>query len=465
MNQTQRFRSSLLFAGLVWQLPTLSQASQSVTEFPVAGASPSHIASGPDGNLWFTDLNGNRIGRITTSGIVTMFSSGLSAASEPQGITAGPDGNMWFAEYGNDAIGRITLDGVVTEFPINNIGGVSSPIDITSGPDGNLWFTAFDGNSIGKISTTGIVTTYKILSNAGTVSITNGPDGNLWFTEDSSNVVGRITTAGNVTEFHPGGQGYGYVSDITTGPDGNLWFVGSVSNSIGRITPSGQFTIFPIVYTNGKYPVSQYGITKGKDGNIWFTDINGSVSSISTSGVITSYVAPAYGGEPEGIASGPDGNIWFTEFSGARIGKIGISSATPPPPKLGGYMSGNWYNPEPNQSGHGFQLEFTDQANTAVAIWFVYAPDGKSQNWIYAQGTYDTTKNAVTLPAAILTGAMFPPNFNSSQVHQTSWGTLTFTFSDCNTGTASWSSTVAAYGSGSIPISRLTRIAGTVCPQ
>jgi hypothetical protein len=135
------------------------------------------------------------------------------------------------------------------------------------------------------------------------------------------------------------------------------------------------------------------------------------------------------------------------------------------PPHLGGYMSGNWFDPSPNQSGHGFQLEFTDQANTVVAIWFVYAPDGKSQNWIYAQGTYDATKNSVTLTAVTLTGAMFPPHFDSHQVQQAPWGTLTFTFSDCNTGTASWNSTVAGYGSGSIPISRLTHIAGTVCPQ
>ena len=43
--------------------------------------------------------------------------------------------------------------------------------------------------------------------------------------------------------------------------------------------------------------------------------------------------------------------------------------------------------------GQGFQLEFTSQANTAVAIWFTFAPDGSGQKWIFAQGNYDNTKN------------------------------------------------------------------------
>jgi hypothetical protein len=131
---------------------------------------------------------------------------------------------------------------------------------------------------------------------------------------------------------------------------------------------------------------------------------------------------------------------------------------------LGGYLSGNWFDPSPNQSGHGFQLEFTNQANTALAIWFVYAPNGGAQNWIYAQGSYDTSKNAVTLPAVLLSGARFPPNFRSNDVTTTAWGTLTFAFTDCYHGVASWVSTLPGYGSGAIPIQRLTQIAGTSCP-
>ncbi len=148
------------------------------------------------------------------------------------------------------------------------------------------------------------------------------------------------------------------------------------------------------------------------------------------------------------------------------VGTIVVNASSSSIP-LGGYMSGNWYGGS-SQSGHGFQLEFTSQNNTAVAIWFVYSPDGSAQNWIYAQGTYDPTQSTVTLPAFLLTGAKFPnplSNFDPTAVQRTDWGTLTFSFTDCNNGTASWNSTVAGYGNGSLPITRVSQIAGTVCPQ
>ena len=143
-----------------------------------------------------------------------------------------------------------------------------------------------------------------------------------------------------------------------------------------------------------------------------------------------------------------------------------LAAATPSPSiALGGYLSGNWFDPSPDQSGHGFQLEFTAQANAVIAIWFVYPPNGGGQNWLYAQGTFDSTKNAVAIPAVLLSGPKFPPFYNSNDLQQTSWGTITFTFSDCNNGTASWNSTLPGYGSGTIPIRRLTSIQGTACPQ
>src|SRR5579863_9635202 len=42
-----------------------------ITEFklpPTGNASPQRIAAGPDGAMWFTESNSNKIGRITTRG-------------------------------------------------------------------------------------------------------------------------------------------------------------------------------------------------------------------------------------------------------------------------------------------------------------------------------------------------------------------------------------------------------------
>src|ERR1700730_2683445 len=84
--------------------------AQLVTEFSAgitAGSYPFGITTGPDGNLWFTEEIGNRIGRITPLGVVTQFSAGITAGAGPAGITTGPDGNLWFTEVGGDRHRRV----------------------------------------------------------------------------------------------------------------------------------------------------------------------------------------------------------------------------------------------------------------------------------------------------------------------------------------------------------------------
>jgi virginiamycin B lyase len=56
--------------------------------------------------LWFTEFIGNKIGRITPTGIVTEYTI-PTAQSQPSGIASGPDGNIWFTETASNKIGRI----------------------------------------------------------------------------------------------------------------------------------------------------------------------------------------------------------------------------------------------------------------------------------------------------------------------------------------------------------------------
>jgi hypothetical protein len=139
-------------------------------------------------------------------------------------------------------------------------------------------------------------------------------------------------------------------------------------------------------------------------------------------------------------------------------------AATPLSTTIRPGISGNWDDPTVGQEGHGFQFEILPN-NGILVIWFVFTPDGTGQTWLYSQGTYDPASNTVTLPTYVSVGPKFPPNYNVSDRHLTQWGTLKFTFTDCNHGTASWTSTAAGYPpSGSFPIARVTSIAGTTCP-
>src|SRR5206468_1150725 len=204
-----------------------------IDEFPIptAASSPRSITVGADGNLWFTELFGNNIGRITRSGVITEFPVRTSFGG-PATITSGPDGALWFTENNAGKIGRITTAGEVTEFSLSMLSG---PDGITAGPDGALWFTEEGGNKIGRITTLGVITEFPIPTlNGGPRGITVGPDGNLWFTETTGNEVGRITPGGQIDEF-PLTATSNPLFGIAAGPDGNLWFVEEGGNNIGRL--------------------------------------------------------------------------------------------------------------------------------------------------------------------------------------------------------------------------------------
>src|SRR5438445_6678 len=85
-------------------------------------------------------------------GQITQFSI-PTADSGPHCLTVGPDGNLWFAELFGDNIARMTLSGQITEFPVPTYN--SYPAIITLGPDGNLWFTEWLKDKIGRITPSG----------------------------------------------------------------------------------------------------------------------------------------------------------------------------------------------------------------------------------------------------------------------------------------------------------------------
>jgi hypothetical protein len=62
------------------------------------------VATGLDGNVWFTENTANQLAIITPAGEIQEFPI-PTASSLPRRPTAGPDGNVWFPE-GVGKIGR-----------------------------------------------------------------------------------------------------------------------------------------------------------------------------------------------------------------------------------------------------------------------------------------------------------------------------------------------------------------------
>jgi streptogramin lyase len=433
------------------------------------------ITNGPDGNLWFTVANG--IDNITTAGVFTEYSGTVGSPLE---ITAGGDGNLWFTDayYGScgvsscttiyGLIGRITTLGVITEFQIPASNGfVPLPLAIALGPDGNLWFTEENqigppaNGAIGKITPVGVITQYPISPTALPESIVAGADGNLWFADTGNNAIGKITPAGVITEY-PISTANDGPTVVAKGPDGNVWFNENNGQipKLGEISPAGNITEHPI--SQGAYVV--LGIAAGPDGNIWYTDHNNyAVGRIAPAGTSTEFPVPLVfdlpgnTNTPGAITAGPDGNMWFVDAN-ERIGRVTLNTQSNVTISAG--FTGNWF--EPAEAGYGFSIEVLPN-NEMLAQWYVFAPNG-GQSWIVATGPI--TGNTAVLQGyqPVGPGGRFPPSFNGSQLQKQPWGTITFTFTDCNDGTVSWQPTAAGYTNGSIPISRLTMPAGLTCP-
>ena len=282
------------------------------------------ITSGPDGSLWFLNLgtypNGSSVGRITTAGVVTKFDA--PPLLDIAAITAGPDGNIWFTVPDKSMVVRMTTAGALTTYTSP---GISWPTGITSGPDGALWFanrSLLAGQppaSIGRITTGGAVTTFTSPLVGVPNRIVAGSDGALWFSKPGSDSIGRITTDGTITALAD--PSVGSVDDLTSGPDGAIWFLttkftsGGLASGLTRVTTAGAFTDFGDPLQNGTRR-----ITAGPDGNLWFSASH-DLGRVTPAGVITRIADTLVRG-PADIAQGPDGNMWFTNRGNDTVVRV-----------------------------------------------------------------------------------------------------------------------------------------------
>jgi len=98
--------------------------------------------------VWFTEQTGNKIGRITTAGVITGEFVISTAGSSPVGIVTGADGNLWFTESRGHRIARISSTGAITESGAKQS---VEPFGIAAGPAGTMWFTDPElGGAIGE---------------------------------------------------------------------------------------------------------------------------------------------------------------------------------------------------------------------------------------------------------------------------------------------------------------------------
>ena len=110
-------RLGSLYAALVLTAPASAEGVK-LFEVPTPNSYPESVAVGPGGAIWFTEKQGNKIGRLAPDGQLNEFFI-PTQDSRPQDIVLGPDGNLWFTENRGNKIGRISPAGEIAEFPLS----------------------------------------------------------------------------------------------------------------------------------------------------------------------------------------------------------------------------------------------------------------------------------------------------------------------------------------------------------
>lgn len=137
-----------------------------------------------DGDVWFTQRAGNRIGRLSiATGTITEYDI-PTAVSAPTDIDVAPDGSVWFVQSNSDRIAVLwPADGTIQEF---NVGRTATNLErIDAQSMGIVWATAPGINSIfGYRRTAGDIVEVSVVDSSGSPGVVRGlavpPSGVPW---------------------------------------------------------------------------------------------------------------------------------------------------------------------------------------------------------------------------------------------------------------------------------------------
>ena len=123
-------------------------------------------------------------------------------------------------------------------------------------------------------------------------------------------------------------------------------------------------------------------------------------------------------------------------------------------------FTGGWYDPAKN--GQGFLLEVIKSNNQkkALTTWFTFDNAG-NQYWLIGVG--EIQDQSINFQMLLPEGGRFGDLHNPSDMTNTLWGSVKFTFTDCNSGTVSWNPVINGFNSGSMPVTRNTIINNLNC--
>ena len=341
-----KLRSMLVVGGcFLWV--SASAYGEVVLEYntPTPDSSPADLAFDAQGNLWFTELNANRIGKLNPSKAKSLTSQGITEYelpqpnSKPHFLTIAKNGLIWFTE-GANRIGRLDPEnGTFKEYDIPS--PHSEPHEIIEGPDGSIWFLEFQTNKVGHLDPkTGKITEFPI--GPGNPHALVLVENKVWYTQGGMfwvntffNKLGSLDPlTGKVEEIKiPPEKSVPH--GIAVSKDKTIWITEMFASKLAKLDLKRKKPKL-VEYSVGKRRSPHALFVDEKRKFIWFTaarpDAIGrldlSKAKPGTRKGVKYYQLPNPDSHPTQIALDKDGNIWFTEmgkyFKGKYNNKIGL---------------------------------------------------------------------------------------------------------------------------------------------
>lgn len=185
-----------LLCAFVFATLQASAASWHVEPLPLTGPPLNHpfgIVRGPDGCIYFCEIDGAVVRKIDAKGAVTTIATGFK---QPHELRFDKRGDLYVADTGNGRIVKVDLKtGALTPIPAK----LRSPISLQFDAQGDLFVCEIGAHRIVKVDVkTGEVTPVVSEGVRGPRSIDFDRDGNLWIALREGNQVLKRTKDGKL---------------------------------------------------------------------------------------------------------------------------------------------------------------------------------------------------------------------------------------------------------------------------
>jgi|GEM_PF-835653 len=288
---------------------------------------PRSIARDRAGNFYIADSESNKIRKVTPVGDVSTFAGDGASGMEngpgttarfnyPRGIVVDPGGNVYVADYGNNRIRKINSQGVVSVFGgdgtyyyldhYSNNARTNMPVSLAADQHGNIYFTSVEC-TLRKISKEGLVTTVvggnscglldgqgenaKMYGNA---DIACDKEGNVYMADAESGYIRKVTSDGRITTLPMSNPVYG-MKGIAIDNKGDIYLIKPNSyygSAILKFSTNGALlkTIYVVDSGVDKMVYANFeSIAFDDEGNILVVDsFNGALHKVTIdNGVLT----------------------------------------------------------------------------------------------------------------------------------------------------------------------------------